>query len=129
MTERKCHDCGANPGELHQRWCDTERCPLCGGQALQCFHAHNCPNCHEAWISTECDRDETVITNDMLLPWTGEWPGVMECREFGWYSYFGPPWIRCEKDHPDAHEDLRRLHEGEAEWSRDLKRYVLRSPA
>lgn len=31
-----CGDCGAKEGELHERGCDQERCPFCGGQLLAC---------------------------------------------------------------------------------------------
>lgn len=31
-----CHDCGAKEGEIHQRGCDMERCPFCGGQLITC---------------------------------------------------------------------------------------------
>lgn len=32
----KCHDCGVHEGELHDRGCDMERCPFCGGQLISC---------------------------------------------------------------------------------------------
>lgn len=141
MTELKpCHDCNAAPGELHTNGCDTERCPLCGGQALQCLSSHRCPTCKTFFTTADCDSDDegwpTVVTDDMRIPWSGEWPGVMECREFGWYSYFDPanrdrktgdPWIRCSPDHPGASEDLNRLAtRRDANWSRELKRWVLK---
>lgn len=31
-----CHDCGAKEGEIHQRGCDMEICPFCGGQLITC---------------------------------------------------------------------------------------------
>jgi hypothetical protein len=31
-----CHDCGAKPGYYHHPGCDTERCPICGGQLISC---------------------------------------------------------------------------------------------
>jgi hypothetical protein len=36
MPGRRCHDCGAINGQPHHFGCDTERCPVCGGQAIGC---------------------------------------------------------------------------------------------
>lgn len=123
----QCPDCGVEPGQLHRPRCDVERCPICGGQALQCLSSHTCPKCGDEFVEASCQGHPVIVTDDELLPWTGEWPGDAECREFGWYSFFGQHgWERCEKDHPGATEDLNRLHSGEAEWSREQKRFVLR---
>jgi hypothetical protein len=35
----RCHDCGAEEGELHKPGCDAEQCPECGRQLLACDHA------------------------------------------------------------------------------------------
>ncbi len=34
----ECHDCGAEPGELHMKGCDAEQCPECGQQLISCEH-------------------------------------------------------------------------------------------
>lgn len=80
-----CPDCDVEPNEPHLEGCDVERCATCGGQKISC----------------DCEP----------LPWTGEWPGVAECREFGWYCVMRPGegWVRCGKDDPGATEDLNRL--------------------
>lgn len=103
-TEEYCPDCGVAPGELHQQGCDIERCPECGGQMLM-------------------DDCELTVPR---LPWTGEWPGKAECREFGWYSKMEPGqgWVPCDKDEPGAHENLNRLAI-DAVWSKEQGRYIL----
>lgn len=105
VVSRPCPDCGAEPEEQHGNGCDVEQCPDCGHQLIS------------------CDCDEITMPR---LPWTGEWPGVMECREFGWYSKMVPGrgWIPCDKDDPEAHENLNRLHMG-AVWSKEKGRFVL----
>lgn len=103
----KCHDCHAKPGDLHDPGCDVERCPVCGGQALSCG----------------CDWPEVGDR----IPWSGEWPGVKECRELGWFVVVDPVTAkigeRCGPEHPHAHPDLNRLVI-EAKWDARLKKYV-----
>ncbi len=111
LVKRNCHDCGAKPGEIHGRGgCDVERCPECGYQLISCG----------------CFTEETWPADGRRLPWTGIWPGVAECFEFGWYAKFVPGrgWVRVEKDDPEAGPDLNRLHSG-AQWDRLKKRFVL----
>lgn len=93
----KCHDCHVMPGEQHVGGCDVERCSVCKGQ----------------WISCGCKDHDPSQTK-----WTGEWPGVVECRELGWYSVLRPDlgpcnpqmgnWWPCTKNFPGASEDLNR---------------------
>lgn len=65
--------------------------------------------------------------------WSGEWPGLAECREFGWYvkwvetdhPWGGTCWQRCGPEDPDARGDLNRLAV-EARWDADKGRFVRR---
>ena len=103
---KSCQDCAAEPGQPHTYGCDTARCLQTGHQRLSCGFRH--------------DHGHDI--------WSGEWPGVAECREFGWYSKFtGQGWVRCGPDDPDGGEDLNRLHElgGECHWDRKAARWVL----
>lgn len=94
MRQPTCPDCGVPPGEFHLSGCDVERCPSCGGQRISC----------------RC-LDEPAREEDIQLPWTGEWPGVAECREYGWYCVLtADGWVPCRRDTPGATPDLNRLH-------------------
>ncbi len=108
-SDNTCPDCGVAVGQIHEICCDVEPCPECGRQLISCG----------------CE----AYNPERRVPWSGEWPGKAECREFGWYSKRnpdGPGYIRCNKDDPDASEDLNRLYEGEAEWDWELQRWVLK---
>jgi hypothetical protein len=63
---KNCHDCGAQPGEVHKDNCDVERCSVCGNQYIQC----GCP---------EHDR--------AFARWTGLWPGYAEMLALGKVSH------------------------------------------
>jgi hypothetical protein len=111
QDKRCCYDCGVAPGQLHIPGCVVERCPYCGRQLLSCF----CPG-----IGLD------HVPDDDRLAWAGEWPGLAECVEFGWFAKRVPGrrgWVPCSPDDPDASPDLNRLLL-EAAWDRDRKRFV-----
>lgn len=103
-----CPDCGVENGNLHRESCDVERCPDCGGQMLSC----------------DCEGD---IQMPRIL-WDGNWPGVIECQEFGWYSKMVPGrgWVECEKNDRGASENLNKLVM-ETVWDKGKARFVLAS--
>ncbi len=102
-----CPDCGSLPGFLHENYCDVEQCPDCGHQRLSCI----------------CDT-----LRYPRIPWNGQWRGVAECIEFGWYAKFTDAgWVRCGPDDPDANPDLNRLLK-EAKWDPSLVRFVRVDP-
>jgi len=146
MTEsRDCRDCGAKPGDMHVPGCDVERCARCGGQQIGCEcvyevngldtddleEAH--PEIYENGPTEAMYEkfDAAIVALGGRLPWTGEWPGDAECRELGFWCYWGPDygergWVRCDKDHVGARADLTRLMM-ECDWDPKARRYVLRS--
>jgi hypothetical protein len=107
IPHKNCPVCGAGPGTTHQADCEVERCPNCGGQLVSC-------SCMQ----------ELIICR---LPWSGDWPGTEECREFGWYAKLVPGvgWVPCGRDEPGAGFDFNRLHT-EAEWDPLAGRFVKR---
>lgn len=128
-----CHDCKAEPGELHQDGCDVEQCPACGGQMITC----GCP------VSTRWGSPGRRPPDQERLPWTGEWPGAADCREYGFWCRWedgkaefphllGKGWTPCSATDPGAREHLGRLHE-ECRWDPKRRRFVLmqrlRSPS
>lgn len=96
MTSRskRCPDCQVLPGQAHEQGCDVEHCSVCGGQRLMCgvFGGDGCPG-----------------HNPALMVWTGEWPGKLACREFGWWVLdTDHGLIPVPVDTPGAREDLNR---------------------
>lgn len=108
MLANECPECGVRPGQFHRARCEVEICPYCGDHLVRC----------------PCDGPFTPL--DDRIPWSGVFPGVEECEEFGWFAQLVPGrgWVACERDDPGAEPDLYRLHE-EAIWDRWNKRYIL----
>ncbi len=134
MSKNPCPDCAVKPGQPHEKGCDVARCVCCGMQALM----HGYAGDHEG--PPFCGVANKPIPTDQQV-WTGVWPGVEECQEFGWYSHWtvvtkysrngepdSGPTVRCTADHPHAHEDLSRLGiagmTGELRWDRGRSRWV-----
>jgi hypothetical protein len=141
---RSCGDCGAKPGELHAQGCDVERCALCGQQVISCGCVYRLNGLDEFDLEEEHPDifnngateamyekfDAAVAAVGGRLSWAGEWPGAPECREYDFWSYWGPDygktgWISCSKDHPGAREDFNRLSMS-CDWDPKARRYTLR---
>lgn len=103
-----CPDCGVSIGEKHKPHCDIERCPACGFQFLSCG----------------CDEED--LEDLPRIPWTGEFPGKAECREYGFYAKMvpGSGWVSCPKDDPEATEHLNRLY-SECVWDASVQKFIL----
>jgi hypothetical protein len=134
-----CGGCGVKPGEFHADGCDVECCARCGRQQVidNCVYELN----GISMLFMESTHPEiytggpTAVMFEVYdaeiekiggrLPWTGLWPGVVECREYDFWCV-GPPWVSCSKDTPEATEDLNRLYR-ETRWDREKRRHVLRT--
>ena len=132
-----CPDCGVLIGEHHKRGCDIERCPLFGCQMLQdeCIYGF-----FNIDVATMPQKHPQIFTHDLpdelceayeeflrphLLVWDGVWPGVRECREYGfWCRWTDDGWQPCGPNDPRAQEDLNELALRTV-WDRKRKRFVL----
>jgi hypothetical protein len=74
MKQDTCPDCGVPLGRKHEEWCDVQRCPHCGGQALGCV----------GFDPNDPGRE----------PWTGKWPGEADCERLGYF-------VNDDRDFPD----------------------------
>lgn len=131
--------CGAKPGEHHVPGCSVERCARCGRQAIACPCVYEVNGIdRETTEDTHPDvyhngpTDEMVARFDALwdgrrIPWSGEYPGCAECREYGFWCIWDERkgWLRVEPVAPGATEDLNRLAMM-TDWDVDRQKYVLR---
>lgn len=138
MTLRNCGDCGAVPGEMHVGGCDMEHCARCGGQSISCNCIYEVCGMNPATLEVEhpdvygngptremCDEWDRGWLH-RRMPWTGEYSGKPECREYGFWCVWGPPWISVPAGTDGAVEDLNRLSP-ECDWDAGKQRWVLRS--
>lgn len=138
---RNC-GCGATPGDLHRPGCDVERCPRCKHQLIGCDCIYEVngmdpdtldvshPEIYEGGPTDKMVKKWNAEWDSKRLPWTGYWPGDLECRALGYYcrdlwADTGEPvvgsydpvahekrgirfHIRCAAEDLGAHEDLNR---------------------
>lgn len=132
-----CGDCGVPVGSFHKTGCDVERCPRCGGQAISCHCIYEIcgydpnlleiehPEIYEGGPTDEmCERWDREWGH-RRIPWTGDWPGAAECREYGLYAKFTDHgWQKCGPDDDGATEDLNTLMVT-AHWDADQQKWVM----
>ena len=129
FRNRPCRDCGVPIGQPHSDGCDVPICLWTGIQRLQCDGLDDPCDCEDAnGYSVE---GYTIHTCGQQLHdcgrqiWNGVWPGYSECIEYGWFTWFQPPWHECGPEHPQAVPDLTRLHRS-CDWDRIRGRWVRR---
>ena len=118
-----CPFCEVQCGEYHRNLCELEQCPYCG------FFCHNCGS--NTGKCANIDNALYPVPLDDRIPFTGEWPGANECRDWGWYAIpqhdceANPEkaWLACSPMAPKALPNYYRLSV-DAEWSREDKRFV-----
>lgn len=126
-----CPDCNAKPGENHKPGCDVEQCPFCGMQLISCGCVYP-----QLGIDTESVDFDGNLTDEQLdawgeklrlqglLPWTGEWHGEAECREYGFFcrSTAGG-YVQTDGKDPKDMCDQNRLVL-ECDWDRGQRKFV-----
>lgn len=127
-----CPDCGVAAGAPHEGGCDVARCLWTGRQRIQCDFGLLAMCCavlrdngneslaYELGAHYELDDPDHNCGQDV---WTGHWPGELDAVERGLWCYWGPPWIPCGPEHPDARPDLNRLTT-EGRWDREVQKWV-----
>lgn len=124
MADR-CPGCPATVGQPHTAGCDVARCLAYGTQRIQCQPGARMVvrGLLPGGVDVDWEEDGHGCGQDV---WTGKWPGVSECEQFGWWAYFvpggDPSWVRCGPDHPGARPDLNRLAV-EADWDATAGRW------
>lgn len=96
----KCPDCGIGVSEEHSDGCDVARCLWTGLQRLSCEVFNTRGDDHDCGLDV----------------WSGLWPGVVECEEFGWLEMVAVDGCLV------AQHDLNRLVV-EGEWDRQAQRW------
>jgi hypothetical protein len=136
---RPCPDCGVQPGSLHESGCDVEPCPRCGGQMISCRCIYEVcgmdyenleqlyPNIYNHGATPAMQERWEREWGHRRMPWTGTWPGVVECHEYGLWCKMvdGRGWVPCGQDEQGASEDLNQLIKV-CYWDRDAQRWVLK---
>ena len=132
-TPTNCPECGITPGTRHTGSCDVARCTRCGGQAISCDCVYIVnglnPGSLTESVYSNGPTAEMMDRLDKEFPvdvWSGIWPGVAECIEYGFWCTRGPNgfgWVRCSASEEGATEDLNRLTV-ECNWDQEKQKWV-----
>ena len=119
-----------------------ERCARCSRQAISCPCIYEIngidyskmgethPEIYDGGpTDAMCAKWEAEWGSRRLL-WSGEYPGTIACRAFGFWCVGRegsvPYWQSVPEGTPGATEDLNRLYR-DASWDPELGQFVLRS--
>lgn len=130
-VEHRCGDCGVLPGLPHEHGCDVERCQITGMQWIMCGGWSDRDPCScedrngyddEGFITHTCGQSPHDCGSEV---WLGFWAMERDAVALDLWCRWGPGWIPCERDHPDATPDLNRLV-SEGAWNPATARWEAR---
>ena len=106
---RNCPTCSVPPGEVHIEGCSVARCMFTGLQDIACHGDHG-----------DGPADKSQCGHSV---WSGEWPGVDDCRRLGFVFPEGD--VDPHLGYPrGGKEDLNRLYGiGQHYWDRKTQRW------
>lgn len=126
-TSWRCHDCGANEGELHLDGCDMERCPFCGGQLISCgccYKKLNIDVSEGTWAYShgltgeQCEEWLVILEAKGRIPYIlvpvkcglcgYQWPEAFRVADKTWRKYVIPE-LQNKALCLDCFEELRRI--------------------
>lgn len=105
-----CPVCAVKAGTPHKLGCAVERCAACGLQRSGCM----------------CNKTiDMAYRRNKRLPWTGEFPGIAECRQYGLYCRLtSAGWEECKATDVGASPNLVKLA-CVGTWDRKQGRFVM----
>ena len=74
----ECHDCCCKEGQLHERGCDMERCPFCGGQLISCDCCYEKLQYNLDRNAEFCGLPEEVYKNGLPEDEAEKWEDMLE---------------------------------------------------
>lgn len=103
-----CFDCAVWPGQPHQDGCDVAPCTACGQQRIGCEHRGS----KTGWGAV----------------WTGNWPGVQECLEYGVVKADGQADLNRFSAFKCAESEKLFIEAGCYYWSKKYHRFICEHP-